>query len=54
MDVLLDNIEQAQRRKPRYDHRTTLVHFGFATPDQVKRAARLVSRLSAQEATREQ
>ena len=54
MDVLLDNIEQAQRRKPRCDHRTTLVHFGFATPDQVKRAARLVSRLSAQEATREQ
>lgn len=47
MDVLLSNIEEAQRRKPRFDHRTTIVHFGFATKDQVMRAARLGAIVSA-------
>lgn len=47
MDVLLANLEEAQRRRPRFDHRTTIVHFGFATKDQVKRAARLGAIVSA-------
>lgn len=47
MDVLLDNLEEALRRKPRFDHRMTIVHFGFATPDQVKRAGRLGAVVSA-------
>lgn len=47
MDVLLANLEEAQRRKPRFDHRTTIVHFGFATKDQVNRAARLGAIVSA-------
>lgn len=47
MDVLLDNLEQAMRRKPRFDHRMTIVHFGFATTDQVNRAARLGAIVSA-------
>ncbi len=47
MDVLLANLEQAQRRKPRFDHRTTIVHFGFANTDQVNRAARLGAIVSA-------
>ncbi len=47
MDVLLDNLEQALRRKPRFDHRTTIVHFGFASTDQVNRAARLGAIVSA-------
>ncbi len=47
MDVLLDNLERAQRRKPRYDHRTTIVHFGFAAPGQIERAARLGAIVSA-------
>ena len=47
MDVLLDNLERAQRRKPRYDHRTTIVHFGFAAPEQIERAARLGALVSA-------
>ena len=47
MDVLLDNLEQAQRRRPRFDHRTVIVHFGFATPEQVARAGRLGAIVSA-------
>lgn len=37
LDVLLASIEKAMARKPRQDHRTVLVHFGFAQPAQVKR-----------------
>lgn len=47
LDVLLANVERAQRRRPRYDHRTTIVHFGFAAPDQILRAARLGCIVSA-------
>jgi hypothetical protein len=41
LDVLLGSLEKAMKRNPRKDHRTVLVHFGFATPDQVKRWAEL-------------
>ncbi|WP_332034863.1 amidohydrolase, partial [Microbulbifer sp.] len=37
LDVLLGELEKAMARKPRKDHRTVLVHFGFAQPEQVKR-----------------
>ncbi len=37
MDVLLAELEKAMKRKPRKNHRTVLVHFGFAQPEQVKR-----------------
>lgn len=37
MDVLLGELEEAMRRNPRQDHRTVLVHFGFATPEQIER-----------------
>lgn len=47
MNVLLDNVEQALRRTPRFDHRTTIVHFGFATPEQVTRAGRMGCIVSA-------
>lgn len=47
MDVLLANLERAQRRRPRFDHRTTIVHFGFADPEQVARAGRLGCIVSA-------
>ncbi len=36
-DVVLNQLESAMKRAPRKDHRTVLVHFGFAQPDQVKR-----------------
>jgi hypothetical protein len=35
LDVVLASFEKAMARKPRTDHRTVLVHFGFAQPDQV-------------------
>ncbi len=47
MDVLLANLERAMRRRPRFDHRTTIVHFGFAAPEQVARAGRLGCIVSA-------
>lgn len=47
MEVLLANVERAQRRRPRFDHRTTIVHFGFAGADQVARAGRLGCIVSA-------
>jgi len=37
LDVLLGELEQAMKRNPRKDHRTVLVHFGFANPAQVAR-----------------
>jgi hypothetical protein len=47
MDVLLTNLETAQRRNPRFDHRTTIVHFGYAAPEQVAKAGRLGAIVSA-------
>jgi predicted amidohydrolase YtcJ len=47
MEVVLANVERAQRRRPRFDHRTVLVHFGFATPEQIARAGRLGCIVSA-------
>lgn len=35
MDMVLASLEKAMTRKPRTDHRTVLVHFGFSQPDQV-------------------
>ena len=47
MDVLVANLERAMRRNPRFDHRTTIVHFGFATPEQVKKLSALGAIISA-------
>jgi hypothetical protein len=47
MDVLLGEIEKAMQRNPRKDHRTVLVHFGFATPQQVARWIQLGGIVSA-------
>jgi predicted amidohydrolase YtcJ len=47
MEVLLANLERAMRRRPRFDHRTTIVHFGFAAPEQVAKAVRLGCIVSA-------
>ncbi len=41
VDLILDAVERNMRRKPRADHRTTLVHFGYAREDQAKRIAEL-------------
>ncbi|ADV46528.1 amidohydrolase [Nitratifractor salsuginis] len=47
LDMMLDNLELNMRRNPRYDHRTTAVHFGVAQPDQIKKIKRLGAIVSA-------
>ena len=47
LDVLLASLEKAMQRKPRGDHRTVLIHFGFAAPEQVARWAELGGIVSA-------
>ena len=47
LEVLLDVIEDAQRRTPRIDHRTVIVHFANSTEEQVDRIARLGAIVSA-------
>lgn len=36
-EELIGALERAMKRNPRQDHRTVWIHFGFATPEQVKR-----------------
>lgn len=47
LDILLDTLEAAMQRHPRYDHRTVVVHFGYAQPDQVTRIKELGAIVSA-------
>ncbi|MAT68728.1 MAG: amidohydrolase [Planctomycetaceae bacterium] len=41
LDRVLDTLEENLRRKPRFDHRTTIVHFAVSAKDQVDRIKRL-------------
>ncbi len=41
IDMVLDNLELNMRRRPRYDHRTVIVHFAVSTKNQVERIKRL-------------
>jgi predicted amidohydrolase YtcJ len=41
LDVLVGELEKAMARKPRQDHRTVLIHFGFARPEQVEKWIKL-------------
>jgi predicted amidohydrolase YtcJ len=41
LDMVLDNLEVAMRRHPRFDHRTVAVHFAVSRADQVGRIKRL-------------
>ncbi len=47
LEVLLDIVDGAQRRRPRGDHRTVVVHFANSTEDQVDRIAALGMIVSA-------
>jgi len=47
LEIALQVLEQNMRRNPRNNHRTTLVHFGFATTQQVQRIAALGAIVSA-------
>jgi hypothetical protein len=44
---VLDTLQTLLERKPRFDHRFTIEHFGYSTPDQVRRIARLGAIVSA-------
>jgi hypothetical protein len=41
LDMVLDQLEANLRRRPRFDHRTVIIHFAVSTPDQVARIKRL-------------
>ncbi|HBE67593.1 MAG TPA: amidohydrolase [Planctomycetaceae bacterium] len=41
LDRLLDTLEENLRRNPRFDHRTTVVHFAVSAKDQVARIKKL-------------
>lgn len=47
LDRLLDTLEENLRRNPRYDHRTTVVHFAVSAEDQIDRIKRLGCIVSA-------
>lgn len=47
LEVLVGELEKAMARKPRKDHRTVIVHFGFASPELVRRWGELGGIVSA-------
>ncbi len=47
LQLVLDTLAENLRRNPREDHRTTVVHFGFAKAEQVERLAALGAIVSA-------
>ena len=47
LEVLLDVIEDAQKRRPRVNHRTVIVHFANSTEEQIDRIAALGAIVSA-------
>jgi hypothetical protein len=47
LKMVLDNLEKNLKRKPRSDHRMTVVHFGFSKPAQVQRIKKLGAIVSA-------
>ncbi len=47
LEMALDILEENMQRNPRDDHRTTIVHFGFSTEEQVKRIRDLGAIVSA-------
>ncbi|MFN9347472.1 MAG: amidohydrolase [Planctomycetota bacterium] len=47
LDRLLNTLEENLRRNPRYDHRTTIVHFAVSAKDQVERIKKLGCVVSA-------
>ncbi|HIF9381098.1 TPA: amidohydrolase [Photobacterium damselae] len=47
LDMVLKSLKENMKRNPRKDHRTTIVHFGFSTPEQVKELKELGAIVSA-------
>ena len=47
VELALDVLEKLQWERPRFNHGFTLEHFGYSTPEQIKRAAALGASVSA-------
>ena len=47
LDRVLDVLEENLKNKPREDHRTTVVHFGYSAKDQIQRLKKLNVLVSA-------
>ena len=47
LELALDALDTLQWERPRFDHRYTIEHFGFSTPEQVARIAALGALVSA-------
>jgi predicted amidohydrolase YtcJ len=47
LELALDCLEKMQFEKPRFNHGFTLEHFGFSTPEQIKRIKTLGAQVSA-------
>ena len=47
LEAAIDALANAQAEKPRFDHGFTFEHFGFSTPEQVKRIKALGGQVSA-------
>jgi predicted amidohydrolase YtcJ len=47
VELAIDTLEKLQWERPRFDHGYTIEHFGFSTPEQVRRIKALGARVSA-------
>jgi len=47
LELALDTLEKLQSEQPRFNHNYTIEHFGFSTPEQVKRIKILGANVSA-------
>ena len=47
LELALDALETVQFERPRFNHGFTLEHFGYSTPEQIHRAAKLGANVSA-------
>ena len=47
LELALDALETMQFERPRFNHGFTLEHFGYSTPEQIHRAAKLGANVSA-------
>jgi len=47
VELALDVLEKLQWERPRFNHGFTLEHFGYSTPEQIKRAKALGANISA-------
>jgi predicted amidohydrolase YtcJ len=47
LDLVLDTLQKLQEEKPRFDHRFTIEHMGYSSPDQIRKLGRLGAIVSA-------